>query len=105
MQTILLYTWLILGGTLLTIGDLTFKLWVEKTIPFLYWGGLLLYTLGAMCLIETYKTQNIAVATALLVIINILTLVLASHFWFDEHLTVKQLLGIGCSIIAIVLLH
>jgi multidrug transporter EmrE-like cation transporter len=100
------YLWLGLGGGLLTVGDIIFKYWVLKTsAPHYYVAGMLLYVLGAVCLIETYKSQNIAVATAIFVIFNIVSLVIASHFLFHEPLTLKQFAGIFAAIIAILLLH
>ena len=93
------------GGGLLTVGDVLFKLWVVKPTHSIYLTGLALYMLGAVCLIETYKTHNMAVATAIFVIINIVTLVLVSAFCFNEPLTTKQLAGVGLAAFAIVLLH
>src|SRR6185295_15495028 len=99
--------WLVLGGTLLTIGDIIFKFWVERHehyFSFLYIGGLLLYTLGAVFLIESYKTENIAVATAIFVIINIATLALMSWLYFGDKLSLMQTIGLFLAAIAIVFL-
>ena len=99
---------LIIGGVLLTIGDIVFKFWIERSEPyvsFLYAGGLFLYMLGAIFLIETYKTENIATATAIFIIVNIVTLALVSWLYFHDNLTCLQMIGLMLAICSIVLIE
>ena len=96
--------WLILGGSTLTIGDIIFKVWVNKSLSYLYISGLIIYILGLMCLVQSFKSQNIAVASAIFVIVNIVTLSLVSYFYFKEPLSVLQIVGLAVAFIAILLL-
>jgi len=102
MPTIL---WLTLGGIILTIGDVIFKFWVESRSPILYVSGFIAYLIGLVFLIQSYKSENIAIASAIFVIFNILTLLLVSCFYFNEKLTVVQIVGIGFAILAILILE
>jgi multidrug transporter EmrE-like cation transporter len=99
---------LAIGGTLLTLGDIVFKTWATANAPYLsyqYILGLALYIAGLLCLIETFRTQNIAVATAVFVLINIATLALVSWFWFGEKLSLLQVAGLVCAAAAVLLLE
>ncbi len=100
--------WLVLGGIALTIGDIIFKFWVEKTLPYLsiaYIGGLALYILGLIFLVESFKTQNIAVASAVFVLINISILAIVSWLYFGDKLSLVQILGLLLAGGAIILLE
>jgi multidrug transporter EmrE-like cation transporter len=93
-----------IGGLVLTIGDIVLKLWVEKHLPWLYFLGLLLYTIAAMFLVESYKSQNIAIATALFIICNLVTLTLVSWMYFGETLATRKLIGLAASAISVCLM-
>ncbi len=96
---------LIIGGIVLTLGDIIFKFWVEKPQPFLYIVGLGVYLVGLILLVQSFKTENIADASATLVVANLVTLSLVSWLYFGEKLSALQLAGIGVGIIAILLLE
>jgi len=100
-------TYLILftGGLFLTAGDIVFKQWANNTPWHMYIFGLALYLVGLIFLVRTYRFENIAVASALLVIFNILTLVFVSWLYFKEPITLTETLGILLSFGAIFLLH
>jgi multidrug transporter EmrE-like cation transporter len=105
MNTFLL---LAIGGSLLTIGDIIFKFWVERSLPyvsFIYIGGFLVYMAGLIFLIESFKAENIAIASAIFILINIATLALVSWFYFDEKLSVLQIWGLALAIISIALMQ
>ena len=97
--------WVTLGGISLTCGDVIFKFWLERHVPLLYVAGLALYLVGLVCLVESYKSENIAVASAIFVIINIVTLLVLSWFYFDEKLSALQVVGLALSIGSILLLE
>lgn len=94
-----------IGGLFLTGGDIVFKSWVENGKFSLYSVGFGLYLVGLMFLVQSFKFENIAVASTMLVIFNIITLSAASWFMFGEKLSLMQMVGIGLAIIAIVLLE
>ncbi|MDD2325186.1 MAG: SMR family transporter [Alphaproteobacteria bacterium] len=96
--------WLAGGSVLLTVGDIIFKMWAKQTQISYYLSGLLIYMLGLLCLVESFKTHNMAIASAILVIGNIITLAIVSYFFFGEPLTPKQMAGICTSILAVILM-
>jgi len=97
--------WLIFGGTILTVGDIFFKYWTKNPKTWLYIVGIAIYLVGLTFLVQSFKTQNIAVASAVFVIINIVTLGLVSWLFFKEPLTTLQIIGIAIAIIAILILE
>ena len=96
---------LAIGGIILTVGDIIFKSWVEKPHTGMYVLGLAVYLIGLMFLVQTFKVENIAVASTIFVILNITTLLLVSWFYFDEKLSLVQLSGIALAFVAILLLE
>ena len=97
--------YLILGGSVLTIGDIVFKSYALSPKTHLYIWGLVIYLGGLMLLVQSFKTENIAVASAIFVMVNVLTLSLVSWFYFGEKLSPLQMLGIALSFVAIGLLE
>lgn len=93
------------GGIILTIGDILAKEWVKNNQPIYFFWTLGIY-LSALCLlILSYRYENIAVASILLVVFNIIILSLLSHFYFHEPLSLFQVLGIIAGLICIFLLE
>ena len=96
---------LVVGGVLLTLGDIVFKYYAGHHSPYLYGLGLLLYVGGLIPLIESYKYANIEVASALLVLFNIAILTLVGWLFFKEHIGVAELLGLFFAVLAIICLE
>ena len=96
---------LIIGGSILTIGDIVFKFYANKPHWALYATGLGIYLIGLMFLVKTFESENIAVASTIFVIANIITLSIVSWLYFGEKLSSLQLLGLGVAIVAILLLE
>lgn len=97
--------WLIFGGIILTIGDIVFKYWTKNPKSWLYVLGLAIYLAGLMFLVQSFKTQNIAIASAIFVIINIITLGVVSWVFFNEPLSTIKIIAIIIAIIAIIILE
>ena len=93
------------GGLILTAGDLVMKGWVIDGSAKLYGIGMLLYLLGMNFLAQSFRFKGIAVASALFVIFNLVTLAIASYMLYGEKMTSGQLVGLGFAIAAIVLLE
>ena len=74
-------------------------------ISLLYIGGLAIYLIGLVFLVESFKSENIAVASAIFVIINIATLLLVSWLWFGDKLSLLQIVGLALALVAIALLE
>lgn len=99
---------LFVGGLVLTAGDILFKFWVEKSGAYfshLYIVGILLYLIGSMFLVQSYKyDMNIVAAGIIQVLFNTIILVLVSYFYFHENLTALQVAGVVLGIISIYLI-
>lgn len=99
---------LFIGGIVLTAGDILFKFWVEKNGSYfshLYIVGILLYLIGSMFLVQSYKyDMNIVAAGIIQVLFNTIILVLVTYFYFHEDLTSLQVAGVILGIISIYLI-
>ena len=93
------------GGTVLTIGDLVMKKWVGNSSPLLYVIGLFFYLIGMVFLSQSFKLKNIAVASLMMVLFNIFTLLIASWFFYQEKLSVVQMIGIFLGLVSVVILE
>lgn len=103
-QNIIGLCWLAAGSVLLTIGDVVFKFWAKDALTRYYVGGLALYLVALLCLVESFKSHNMAVASAILVIGNIVALAFVSWLYFGEPLSVQQMAGIVLASIAVILM-
>lgn len=100
--------WLLIGGSLLTMGDIVFKDWLTRALPyasFEYAAGFALYIAGLFCLVESFKTQHIAIASVVFILVNIITLALVSWLYFGEKLTPVQVIACLLAFTAIVIFH
>lgn len=68
---------LFLGGIALTIGDILMKRWLIGSSIGDYSLGMLLYVIGLNMLVYTFKFKNIAIASTVFVIFNVVTLAIA----------------------------
>ena len=96
---------LFLGGSILTIGDIVMKKWVLSNSLGTFILGLSIYLIGLVFLAFSFKFKNIAVASTIFVIFNVVTLSLVSFFYFKEVISPLQILGIFVGIIAIIVLE
>ena len=76
---------LIFGGILLTCGDVFLKYWSLKDKWWMFAGAMLIYLFGVALLGITFKSRNLAVASTIMVMVNSLTLVLVSVFYFNKN--------------------
>lgn len=97
--------WLSASAVLLTAGDVVFRLWQKQ--PF--WGGFegtfAIYMLGILCLIFSFFSENIALATTAAIILNSLGYLLAAYLLWGETVSGVQLAGIGLGLVAIGLMQ
>jgi len=96
---------LLVGGVFLTIGDVVFKYWTGHEKPLLYVVGLLLYVAGLIPLIESYKYQNIELASALLVLFNIIILTIVGWMYFGERISWLEIAGLLAAGVAVLCLE
>lgn len=96
---------LVIGGAVLTAGDIVLKKWTIVNRWSLYTLGMVLYLIGLNFLVASFKYKNIAAASVLLVVVNVVTLLAVSWFYFKEKISVMQLVGITLALIAVVILE
>jgi multidrug transporter EmrE-like cation transporter len=96
---------LALGGIILTAGDLFMKKWVISNHLGLYVTGMIIYIVGLNFLAFSFKYKNIAVASVIFVLFNIITLILFSYFYFGEKLSTLEIIGLSMGIFSIILLE
>ena len=101
LPTLLLF----LGGIILTMGDVFMKKWVGSMAHVYYVLGMLLYVVGLNFLAQSYRFENIAVASAILISFNLITLAIVSWLFFKEPLSGLQILGIVLGVASIVCLE
>jgi multidrug transporter EmrE-like cation transporter len=96
---------LLIGGILLTLGDIALKKWAVTDKYSFYTLGLFLYLIGVIFFSFTLREKNLAIANTILVTVNIISLVAISYFYFQEKLTAIQFGGIILCMIGVVMLE
>jgi len=96
---------LFIGGLFLTAGDIIMKKWVINNSFYFYFAGIVVYLIALNFLAQSYKFKNIAVASMIFVIFNIVTLAIISWFYFKETLSPMQILGIVLGISSVIILE
>lgn len=85
---------LIIGGLILTVGDIVMKKWILNQHITIFVFGLFIYLIGLIFLSYGFKYKNIAVASTIFVLCNVITLSLVSWLYFKEPLSSFQIIGI-----------
>lgn len=93
------------GGVILTIGDIILKKWVTTSYNLFYIIGILLYFISMNFLAQSYKYEDVAIASMMMIIFNITTLTLVGYFVFKENITVYELAGIFLGMVSLFLLE
>lgn len=96
---------LLLGGILLTVGDILMKNWTNSSKIWFYVIGMIFWILGLVFLAMSFKYKNIAVASIIFVLFNIITLALFSWLYFNEKLTALQMIGILLGLASVIILE
>ncbi|MFA5051543.1 MAG: SMR family transporter [Patescibacteria group bacterium] len=96
---------LLLGGVILTAGDLFMKQWVNSNRRLFYIIGLVIYMVGMLFLAQSFKHKNIAVASVVFVLFNVVTLAVVSWLYFKEGLSGWQIAGIVLGLASVVVLE
>lgn len=96
---------LVIGAFIDTIGDIIMKKWVISKNIWIFIFGMLTYLIGLGFLAYSYNYKNIAVASVIFVILNIIMLSIASWIYFGEPLSSLQIIGIIMGIITIIILE
>lgn len=96
---------LFIGGSVLTVGDIIMKKWVLSNNIYTFIVGILVYLVGMVFLSFSFKYKNIATASTIFVLFNIITLSIVSWLYFNETLSTFQFVGIMFGICSIICLE
>lgn len=81
------------------------KKWVSASGNWFYIVGIIVYIIAITMLAETFKSRNIAVASTIMVIVNVVTLAIVSWLYFKEAITLLQGIGMVLAVVAVVLME
>jgi multidrug transporter EmrE-like cation transporter len=96
---------LLVGAIALTIGDLVAGKWVENKSKVLYVLVLTFYMVGLCFLVFSYKFNDIAVASIIIEISNVILLTLIGRYLFKENITKTEVAGIITGVFAVTILE
>ncbi len=96
---------LMLGGLILTLGDVFAKEWVRGAGAKWAVLAMAVYMVGMGALMWSFKYKNIAVASVLFVLFNALTLTLLSWWRYKEPLSMPQLAGMAIALAGVIVLE
>lgn len=96
---------LFLGGLILTIGDIVMKKWVSSNNLWIFILGIGIWLIGLFFLALSFKYKNIAVASVIFIIFNVVTLYIANWLLFKESISTLQTIGIITGMISVVILE
>ena len=94
-----------MGGIILTGGDILMRFWMENNHYSLFVLGIMVYVVGEVLMAFSFKYQNIAVASIMTVIFNILALTLLSYFAFGDKMNTLTIVGMLLGIASVVVLE
>lgn len=94
---------LLIAGILLTIGDLVLNRWVSAGDSWkLYTIGIFFYFVALNFLARSYKFENIAIASIIMEILNLVTYIIISYWKFGTSISRLEILWIIFGILAII---
>jgi multidrug transporter EmrE-like cation transporter len=96
---------LIIGGLILTVGDIVIKKWVQLSVWGYYALGMVAYIIALNFLAFSFKDKNIAVATMIFTVINVVTLSIFSWGYFKEPLSPIQIFGLALGLVSVAILE
>jgi multidrug transporter EmrE-like cation transporter len=94
-----------MSGLMFTGGDVVLKYWTLSGAYSLMGLGLVAYTLGGGFLAGAMMRNQMALAVALLLCFNLITVALAGWWLFGETPGLKETVGMGLALGAIVLIN
>jgi multidrug transporter EmrE-like cation transporter len=96
---------LFVGALMDTAGDLLMKKWIETHSWTFFSVGMVFYIAALSCLAFSFNFKNIAVASMMFVLLNIVLLSFAGWLFYGDTLKVKEVCGLLLGLGAIFLLE
>ena len=97
--------WLTLSATLLTIGDVMFRLWAVGGWAVGFWTAFAVYMVGIFCMMLSFFGEHIAVASTICIVFNCVAYLIIAYWFFGDTISPVQLGGIGLGIAAVFLMQ
>ena len=85
--------------------DILFKKWSVDNRSLLLAIGVLLYMIGTVAWAYSLKLEYLSKAVTVFTVLNFILVLLAGVFFFDEHLSVMNKIGIALGLASIVLVQ
>ena len=95
----------IFAGLGVTIGDILLGYWARSGDISNFILGLVFNLIGIIFYAGTLRSENIGIATAIFLAINIVAVTLAGIVFFRERSSILQIVGMGLILLAIVLME
>ncbi len=96
---------LILGVSIEVIGDIFLKKWSMENKSIFGTIGIVLYIASTIAWAYSLKFGFLSKGVAIFTILNLVLVVIAGVFMFNEHLTLLNKIGIGLGIVSIILIE
>ena len=96
---------LLIGGILLTFGDIIIKKWSLGSSFVFYIIAMCFYIAALTILGFVYKTENMAIASTIMVTFNCLTLAILGIILYKETFSIKQIIGLVFAILSVIFLE
>ncbi|MFH0831713.1 MAG: SMR family transporter [archaeon] len=93
------------SGLLFTGGDVFLKYWAVKPNPYHMAIAFVFYIIAGTVLAFSFKRKEIAVAVAVLICFNLITVAILGFTLFKETLGLKEIIGISLAIVTIIILN
>jgi multidrug transporter EmrE-like cation transporter len=90
------------GGVSLTVGDVFMKEWVRSDSRLMYALGMTAYITALAMLAYSFRHYNIAVASIMLTLFNVIALAVVSYLAYGESLSSMQAVGLCLGLAAVV---
>lgn len=101
-----LFWWLMLFITVLElVADVLFKYWSQSNRHYLFWIGLITYSIGVALWAYTLKFEGLIKSYVVYSMIAMISTVILGYFMFNEQLNIKNLVGICFAILSIILIY
>lgn len=95
----------LMGGLVLTFGDMFMKQWSIDNNWISFSLGMIIWVIGLVFLAFSFKSKNIAVASLIFSLSNVIFLALITWLYYKEPLTTYQIIGIFLGLNAIIFLE
>lgn len=96
--------WTILSGLFLTVGDILLRSWIAHPWPYGFWVSFAVYVVSIFLAMMSFFGENIAIATLLIVILNTITYLIVTYYFYGDTIEPRQIIGVFVGFSAVFLL-